>query len=421
LSERGLASARLAAWEAREHRARSAAAGTAARLLGPFPIALAVGLGAAAILGAVGASAGPAEARAWWLLLAAGAAGAVVLGAPFRMFFRADAALLARLPIPGGTLYARAARAAARAAAALGVVVLLAAVPDGLLDLARTARDLAVAAAALAAGALLAPAAGALAGALVASPRAQKAIADVTGQGSAPSTVWLALVPALGGLGVGWLTLAAAPWANHPAGAPIPLLVGLGAAALLHLGGALLARGALAAATRDVAALDRARLAHVDRTGLGPAESAFGRLACGAGPAWRLYRKDVVLARRRHPAGYILAGAGVLGMWIVAFTVASPTRERVVLSLAAGVAALAVLLAVRLASPPTERALLLATLPVPAGAARRAKAAYVAWRTVAPVLLGAAPALRGLRVAIPLAAILLGAIAAGLFVLRRPR
>ena len=63
-----------------------------------------------AVLG--GAAAGAAlfsvpagDARAWWMIASLGAAAIVVMAGPFRMFWRADASLLGRLPIEGKELY----------------------------------------------------------------------------------------------------------------------------------------------------------------------------------------------------------------------------------------------------------------------------------------------------------------------------
>src|SRR5262249_57430308 len=132
---------------------------------------------------------------AWWLIGACAAAAVVVMGAPFRMFWRPDAGLLGRLPIEGSELYRLAAWRALDAALPLGAFVLLAALGPGgaLLEIARRA---AFAVALLAAAAAAAPAMGALAGALVVSAKTQQLMSEVAGEYGAPGTVWLSLLPA---------------------------------------------------------------------------------------------------------------------------------------------------------------------------------------------------------------------------------
>lgn len=384
---------RLLAWEATARRRRREARPPLARVAEGGPAAVLAGLAAAGALAWIARAADAGEARGWWAVVTAGAIAGVVLRSPWRLFWRPDAALLARLPIPGRALYALALVRSARAATGVAVALALAAAPVAG-DAATWLRCAGVVAAASACAALVAPAAATLAGTLVASSRAQRAFAEMTGEGGAPSVVWLSIVPALAGAGVGAVAWLLVPWALAGAVLAPPAVVaaaGLGAAAAFAAAGGWLAERALSVATREVAALDAVRLAHVDLDRARGLEAVWGRVAAG-GAAAAVYRKDVALARRRYPGAYLLAGAIVIALWATAIFADPPGRERWTVGLAAALAAYAALFGRRLARPPVERPRLLATLPIPAPATRRAKAAYAVWRALVPVALGATPA-----------------------------
>jgi len=353
------------------------------------------GIATAAVLMAIGRAADPAEARGWWLFTCALGAALVPMGAPWRYYWRGDSTLLARLPIPGDALYRLGAVRGARVAGENLVVLALAASPALFVDAGMFARGLVVAALAVALGVLLAPVAAVVAGSLVTSPSAQRAFDNMTGAGGAPSVVWLSLVPAAAGCLVGAVPYVLLPWlagtgADTRLGPALPV-----AAAALAGGGILfllatpLARRILPEATREVAALDQVRLAHVE---LDRARGLERWVAAAAGAGRPIFAKDVALTRRRYPSYYLWHGATVIALWVIAFVVDEPTRARWTLGLAAGMAAYTVLLARRLARPPVERPRLLRVLPFPAGAATRAKRVYVGWRALAPVVLGVAPA-----------------------------
>jgi hypothetical protein len=356
-------------------------------------------LGAAAALGLAAAPAP--DAHGFWLAGAAAAAAIVVMGAPFRMFWRADAGLLGRLPIEGSELYRLAAWRALDAALPLGAFLAVAALGPGgpILEI---ARRVVFALALGAAAAALAPAAGLLAGAMVVSAKTQALIREVAGGQTAPGSVWLSLVPAAGGLAVAWSGWVSAPWlATAAPRALAPLAAALLGSAALLLALQPLAARALAAATREIAALDAVRLAHVDRASARGLEKLWGRLV--AGPARAVYEKDVALVRRRHPMFYLVTGLGIIGAWIVAFAVAPPLRAHVVVAIAAALAAYVLVVARRLALPPTEPPRLLATLPFATSAVARAKAAHVVWRALWAVGLCGAPALARADGPVPLA------------------
>jgi hypothetical protein len=360
---------RLLAWDQLDRRRRGAH---------PWVLTGVAGLAGAAALVAVARSAGLAEAAAWWRVACVIATAVVAMSAPWRFYWRPDAPLLARLPLEGHLLYQLGAARTALAGLRAFVGLALAAAPVLAVDAALFGRACLSALAGALAGALYAPPAAVTAGVLVASERAQRAFDNMTGAGGAPSTVWLSLVPAAAGVAVGALPFV-------PLSARAGILAG---GAVLWLAALPVARRILSEATREVSALDRVRLAHVELDRARGLERAVVRLAGRARP---IAEKDVALSRRRHPAYYLLVAAAVIAMWIVAFAVDEPARARWTLWLALGIVAYAGILAWRLRRPPIEQPRLLATLPFAPGAPERAKLIYAVWRAVAPVAVGLAP------------------------------
>lgn len=321
------------------------------------------------------------DAELYWLLAAVGAAALVVMGAPFRMFWRPDAGLLGRLPIAGRELYRLETWRALGAAWPSGIAVAIGAFGLHLPALA-LARHVAFVLALQLAATVLAPAIGALAGAIVVSSKARGLVTGLTGGYATPGTIWLSFLPGLGGLGLARLGWMGAGWlreGNVATAAPLAAAV-LGALALLF---ALepLARRFLGTATREIAALDAVRLAHVDLTAARGLEKQWGRMLL-AGPARLVYEKDVALMRRRHPGFYLVTGLGVLTLGIVSVAAAAPMRERVVCAGAVALGGYVLLLARRLTVAPTELPRLITTLPLPETTIWRAKWAHVAWRVL---------------------------------------
>ena len=332
---------------------------------------------------------GAAEARTWWVLATLAATVMVVLGAPFRMFWQPDSTLLARLPISGVALYRVATRRSLLTAAGALLALLLALVPLAveLGGVAPSLRLLFLATALLVCAALAAPLSATLAGTIVVSAKTQALLHEISSGQTVHGTSWLSVLPSVAGLGLAFLGWSAA---SQPAGGRALLAAAVAATGLLHTLGNRLARIALSAATREVAALDAVKLAHVERVGPRGLERAWGRLVAGTGFA--LYEKDVTLLRRRHPGYYILTGAGILVLWIVAFSSGEPVRTHVTLGGVAALAAYIVLTARRLTIPPTEQPRLLATLPIAPATIVRAKVANVVWRAVWLAVVGGAPA-----------------------------
>lgn len=385
--------AQLARWAELDRRRRALAVAWPGRLATGFPLAALAGLAAAAALAWLGHRDGAAEAHTWWSVIAGCATAGVVMRAPFRMYWRHDATLLARLPIGGDALYGLAARRSLRAGAQVALALGLAALPvafAGHVDATGALawlRFVAIVAGSCAAAALLTPPLGALAGALVADEKLSRGLASMAGEASGPPLIWLSFLPAMGGLGAGGVMYLSAPWAaegTSTAGLTAAALVG-GALALTAVVW-LLGRRRLAAmlpfATREVAALDAVKLATLQLDTARGLEALFGRALAGGGVAGAIYKKDVALARRRHPMFFLLAGLGLLVLWITAAFAGAPTRERWSLGV---VTALALYLAVfgrRLARPDIEQPRLMITLPIASGSVTRAKWTFVLWRAI---------------------------------------
>ncbi|HWM88623.1 MAG TPA: hypothetical protein VNO33_22390, partial [Kofleriaceae bacterium] len=301
---------RLLEWGDVEDRRRRAARHALARIPPWLVSGLAAALFAGDILRRTGglgdAPAGDATtggALRLWLAVTAAAHVLVLFGSPHRLYWRRDAGLLTRLPISGGPLYRvallRSVRTAARAAlpCALAALAFGPALgwPAGLRLLAL------VAVAALAAG-LLGPSISLLAGAVVASDKAQALLGEVTGEFRAPRTSWLGILPGIAGAGLVLFLIALEPWAVGAAGVSARAGIAVAAGILVPLAAAAWSLSAagrvLPAALREVSALDQVRLAHVERSGPSRLERVwFGVLLRARDRV--LADKDASLARRR--------------------------------------------------------------------------------------------------------------------------
>jgi hypothetical protein len=174
-------------------------------------VARRVGAFGAAVAGDAGL---PAASRLLLLVIAAGNV-LVVFGTPFRLYWRHDAPLLGRLSIPGRSLFVvgvvRSLRATGRVLVVCvpGVLGLLA-VPD--IGMMLVVRHLALAIAAAFMSGLLAPAAGLLAGAMVASDKVHAALDSFGGELRGPRTSWLGFLPGVTAAAVALLVLATSLW-----------------------------------------------------------------------------------------------------------------------------------------------------------------------------------------------------------------
>lgn len=419
--------------EARRRRARggpspwlySVAAGLALAAL------VARGMGALGALGAAAGTEGLASAAATWLAVLAGGHVLVVFGAPFRLFWRRDAALVGRLAVPGRTLFLVALARSVRATLRVLVPCLIALPafalgPAGAPEL--VLRHLCLALIAALGAGLLGPAMTLAAGALVASDKAQQIMGNLGGEVQAPRSAWLGLLPGFTGAALVLALLAMAPWARGAervamVGDPL-LLLGLAAGLPLAALAWALARAdaVMLDALREVAALDQERLAHVDLVEPSRLDrlvsarflgGATGGAASGAfGGAAAVFAKDSRLARRRYPIPFFLGLVGVVSLFIVA---AARPASMVLWAgvIAAGLGAYGVVMARRLVSTPIEHPAFLRTLPVGGRSALRAKRARVllwaAWYIVPGTLVVVARA----GTDIGLAALVLGLVIVG--------
>jgi hypothetical protein len=127
-------------------------------------------------------------------------------------------------------------------------------------------------------------------------------------------------------------------------------------------------------AVREVAALDVQRLAHLEIHRPTAVERAVERLLSPR--AALIHAKDARLMRRRFPMAFVIGALTTLSLWILAASQPDSTWIWAA-TILGGFAAYGVVMARRLGTPPIELPYL-ATLPIDANDARRAKGAYLA-------------------------------------------
>jgi len=308
-----------------------------------------------------------------WLAIALVAFALAFIRVPFHLVWRADAALLAQLPIEGGALLDVALVRCARAAATTTLACALAVLPMARHDAAMFARFALVDGVLGLVAAGLMPAVATWAAVAVAiDPRARASGGAVLGA-----------LPGFASVVVFVLVLIAAP--RYLAGetdlaAAAPELGGLAAASVLGL---VVTRATCArlmgTILRDVSALDRQRLATLD---IRPPTALERAVAALLGDAALPYRKDARLMRRRYPMAFALGALAFAVLAIVA--IARPADPAPWLGATlAGTAVYALALAGRLRRPPIELPRLSAALPIAPAARRRAKIAWLAvWLAV---------------------------------------
>jgi len=305
---------------------------------------------------------GPIAASHAWLALALVAFAFAFMRVPFHLYWRADAALLAQLPIEGAPLLDAALVRCARAAAATTLATLLAALP-----LARVSWDVFARHAELAGvlgltAAALMPAVALGAASLVAIERS-----GALAKTGAPVSAG-AMLGALPGFAAS-LVIVIVIIGNDIA------LVALAAASVLAFA---ITRAAvpmvMGTILRDVSALDRQRLASLE---IKPPTALERAVASLLGEGGIIYRKDARLVRRRYPMAFALGGLAFLVLAIMGLS--PPADPLPWFAGTLGAAALyALALASRLFRAPIEVPRLASTLPISASARTRAKLAWVA-------------------------------------------
>jgi len=302
--------------------------------------------------------------------------------APFRLFWSSDADALARYPIPGGPLFrlgmVRNLRVASAAAAVPAMGLAGFAVLGSADALARHALFLAVG---WAGAALLAPAASLAAGALAASDRADAIVRSVGGEFQPPRGAYLGVVPGIAGALVVLALIADQSWLLAAADRPIPGLA-LASIAFSIVAIAIADRRAtttMPGAVRELSALNRRRLAHVDVTRL----TALERVAVGLSPSSMrpVLSKDFRLLRRRYPAYFLVQAGAAIGTLIAAAT-AHDVSEWISATLVA-VHAYSILMAWRSLQPPVEEPVIYLSIPLTREQRRAVKRRLLLVRTIA--------------------------------------
>jgi len=349
------------------------------------------------------AGASPISASRSWLAGTIVAFALAFMRVPFHLYWRADAALLAQLPIEGGPLFDAALWRCIRAALTTTLAVAIGAAPLAEFSTEMFLRHLAVAGALGLTAALFMPAVATFAASLVAVNQTDRIAAlrvatgidsetaarTTTTQPPAPSTAALGALPGFASTLVIVAVLLISAWlvGGVPAVPPAIVLGSLAGASIL----AILATRAAAPRVmgtilRDVSALDRQRLAMLEIHPPTTLERAIARLL---GDAALPYSKDARLMRRRYPMAFALGALVFLVLAIIGLARPDdPTPWLTAVLVGAAVYGLAV--AGRLFKPPIELTRMSLTLPISAAARTRAKLAWViGWWTifvVAPAL-----------------------------------
>lgn len=380
-----------------------------ARRIPALAIAVAAG---AAFAGFVALQRSPAAASHAWLAAAIVAFALAFMRVPFQLYWRADASLLAQLPIEGGPLFDVALVRCARAAALTALAALIGALPLALLDphaIAEATRQISVTPIAgevphlsplgfylhhAAYAGVLALAAGLLIPGVVVWSASLLVGPHMTAADRANAGAILGAIPGAASAFILVATILGSPWLlgdvlDGRAGA---MLFGVSAAAIAAAAGArTTAPRVFATILRDVSALDRQRLATLEIRPPTAIERAVARLL---GDAALPYIKDARLMRRRYPMAFAL---GALVFVVLVVMGLARTQLTWIVAVAAGAALYAGALASRLRRPPIELPRLTATLPITPAARRRAKLAWVAaWSLVFVVVPLAFALARGL-------------------------
>ena len=362
-------------------------------------IVLAVGLGIAFAMWvgwrqeAAAVIAAPAASSHAWLAGTLVVFALAFLRVPFLMYWRADASLLAQLPIEGEALFDAALARCIRAALATTAICVIGALPMLAVAPELAARHGALAATLGLGAALLLPAVVVWSASLVATRSGASSARAVRTAPVAASTT-LGAVPGFAATAIIVPVLIISPWL---VGAPtrLPAVAVLAGIAVAAVAGIATVRATsariMATILRDVSALDRQRLATLEIRPVTAIERAIERLV---GDAALPYDKLARLVRRRYPMAFALGALAFIVLAIVGL--ARPADPVPWLAATLATAAIyAVTLAGRLDRPPLELPRLTATLPIASASRARARRAWlVGWWTVFVLAPGLVAALR---------------------------
>jgi hypothetical protein len=326
------------------------------------------------------AAVGAAKAFGTWHSIVVVVFATVMIATPLAMFWRADAGLLARLPLTGRTLFAAAVVRAVRMSAIAGATALIAGIPlwidapaiDAL------ARPFALVGAMTVVAATLIPAVAGAAALLIATGKSNAIAGAVAADVAVVPTTWLGALPGVAAAGGVLIAIACRSWlfgGEAAIGRADVLLGGSAGIGVIALAMAWQRAEGMAVALREVAALDRQRLAHLEiHPPRGLERVASRTLARGA----RLvFDKDARLMRRRYPMAWVIGSiAWLVGGGIAIGRPADPIPW--VVGLTVGLAAYAFALWRRLDRPPIELSRVAAQLPIAPGARDGAKRTWLA-------------------------------------------
>jgi hypothetical protein len=315
-----------------------------------------------------------------WLAAASVTFGIAFLRVPFHLYWRHDASILAQLPIEGGALFDAALLRCLHAAKATTLAVLIGAVPIAMQSGELYARHASVALALGAGAALFLPAVATWAATLVALGQDQARTAQikaVTGAAEVPpSSAMLGALPGLAGTMVIVGVLLLTRWLTGgvpvlPAFAVLGGLVGISVLSIAAVRAS--APRVMGTILRDVSALDRQRLAHLE---IRPPTFLERLIANSLGDGALVFEKDARLVRRRYPMAFALGALMFLVLVIVGGSQPDDPGPWLTVTFA-GAAAYGVVLAGRLQKKPIELPRLTSTLPISHAATSRAKVAWV--------------------------------------------
>lgn len=330
-----------------------------------------------------------------WLAGALAAYAFAFMRVPFHLYWRADAALLAQLPIEGGPLLDAALWRCVKAALWTTVVVVLGAAPLAQHSTELFLRHLAAAGGLGLAAALFLPAVAVWAASLVAVSQTDRILALRVAAGidrerrpaaaatpPAPSTAALGAFPGFASSLLIVAILISSSWLTGGSpNVPMPIVLAAiaGVSLLSMLATRAVAPRVMGTILRDVSALDRQRLAMLEIHPPSAIERAIARLI---GDAALPYSKDARLMRRRYPMAFALGALIFLVLVIVG--IARPLDPTPWLTATlVGAAVYGLSLSGRLHRAPIELPKLSATLPISASSRRLAKLAWIiGWWTI---------------------------------------
>ncbi|MDB4958370.1 MAG: hypothetical protein JWO36_5939 [Myxococcales bacterium] len=381
----------------------------------PWLVAIVAGGLLAAFVGWRADRAGAVAASHAWLAGTIAAYALAFMRVPFHLYWRADASLLAQLPIEGGPLFDAALLRCMRAAAATTLAAVIGAVPLAIPSLSHPeairavvsgeipllssvelfVRHVVVAGVLGLAAALLLPAVATWGATLVAAGQhasGTEVLKVATALGGAPvrasatqapapgsSTTILGALPGFASSIVIVLVIIVSSWlwGGTPRLPPLVVLSGLAAASVAGIVIARAgARRVMGTVLRDVSALDRQRLASLE---IRPPTAIERAIAGMLGEAALPYRKDARLVRRRYPMAYALGALAFFVLAIIGLSRPDDPTPYLVVTLA-GAAMYGIALGGRLHRPPIELPRLSSTLPISPAARNRAKLVWVlAW------------------------------------------